>query len=151
MSLLFCFPLRVFSTRIKLRVKHCTKNRKWPDLSLYLITASTIFFIFLVRLGGFGVIFSAGGRPRFFCLLLSSSLSLAPRVPDVDGPASRSRSRFLFRVVFLWRTSSSISSSVPSSIAYIREKILNKVFTFNYVADITDHFKNSATSSFLPQ
>ena len=88
-------------------------------LSLYLITASTIFLIFFVRAGGFGESFSAGGRPLFLCLFPSSSLSPLDRPPEEEeGPGrSRSRSRFLFRVVFLWRTSSSTSSSVPSSIA----------------------------------
>lgn len=86
-------------------------------LSLYLITASTIFFIFLVRLGGLGESFSAGGRPRFFCFLLSSSLSrLRVLVVGVEGPASLSRLRF--RDDFFCRTSSSISSSVPSSMAF---------------------------------
>lgn len=86
-------------------------------LSLYLITASTIFFIFLVRLGGFGDSFSAGGRPRFFCFLLSSSLSrLRVLVVGVEEPASLSRLRL--REDFFCRTSSSISSSVPSSIAF---------------------------------
>ncbi len=58
--------------------------------SLYLITASTIFFIFLVSVGGLGESFSAGGRPRFFCFLLSSSLSLLrPLELGVDGPEGR--------------------------------------------------------------
>lgn len=88
-------------------------------LSLYLMTASTIFFIFFVRAGGLGESFSAGGRPLFLCLFPSSSLSPRPRPPEEEeGPGrSRSRSRFLLRVVFLCRTSSSTSSSVPSSIA----------------------------------
>ncbi len=54
--------------------------------SLYLITVSTIFFIFLVSVRGLGESFSAGGRPRFFCFLLSSSLSLLrPLELGVDG------------------------------------------------------------------
>lgn len=90
-------------------------------LSLYLMTASTIFFIFLVRTGGLGESFSAGGRPLFLCLFPSSSLSPRPRPPEEEeGPGrSRSRSLFLLRVVFLCRTSSSISSRVPSSIACV--------------------------------
>lgn len=92
-------------------------------LSLYLMTASTIFFIFFVREGGLGESFSAGGRPLFLCLFPSSSLSPLPRPAEKEeGPGrSRSRSRLLLRVVFLVRTSSSTSSSVPSSIACRRK------------------------------
>lgn len=103
-------------TEKKFQIFH---NHNFCYLSLYLMTASTIFFIFFVRVGGFGESFSTGGRPLFLCLFPSSSLSPRPRPPmEEEGPGrSRSRSRFLLRVVFLCRTSSSISSSVPSSIA----------------------------------
>lgn len=86
-----------------------------PHLSLYLMTASTIFRIFRVRGGGFGDSFSAGGRPRFFCFRLSSSLSRLRALGG--GPAGPSGSLFLFLEDFFCRTSSSISSSVPSSMA----------------------------------
>ncbi len=100
-------------------VSQATAEAHFHYLSLYLMTASTIFLIFLVRAGGLGESFSAGGLPLFRCLFPSSSLSPLPRPPkEEEGPGrSKSRSRFLLRVVFLWRTSSSTSSSVPSSIA----------------------------------
>lgn len=104
---------------------------KWPFFppsfshpSLYLMTASTIFFIFLVRESGLGESFSAGGRPRFFAFLTSSSLSRPRPLLElgVAGPPSWSRSLLRFLVVFLWRTSSSMSSRFPSSIACDEEK-----------------------------
>lgn len=101
-----------------------TEQSDFCYLSLYLMTASTIFFIFFVREGGLGESFSTGGRPLFLCLFPSSSLSPLPRPPkDEEGPGrSRSRSLLLLRVVFLWRTSSSTSSRVPSSIACARQE-----------------------------
>lgn len=99
-------------------------RRKSSHPSLYLMTASTIFFIFLVRESGFGESFSAGGRPRFFAFFTSSSLSRPRPLLElgVAGPPSWSLSLLRFLVVFLWRTSSSMSSRFPSSMAYDEEK-----------------------------
>lgn len=101
----------------------CGAYNSYP--SLYLMTASMTFFIFLVRDRGLGESFSAGGRPRFFAFFPSSSFSLTRLLEQgVAGPPSWSLSLLRFLDVFLWRTSSSMSSRLPSSMAY-RQKQSN--------------------------
>lgn len=122
-------------------------RRKSSHPSLYLMTASTIFFIFLVRESGFGESFSAGGRPRFFAFFTSSSLSRPRPLLElgVAGPPSWSLSLLRFLVVFLWRTSSSMSSRFPSSMAYDEEKgWLEKAKKLNFKM-FSDWFPNTRT------